>query len=119
MLSNVLTVKSEPPSSLARRSLDDLRTHFASLSVKSQQNKQATKKSIDLTVQRLAKRTNANYRDAIARRQADEPGWLLVRVLSFLRPKFSRSDYADLYSHLLNMDADELERFARQYGWRN
>ena len=114
---NVLTVKSDGPTSLARRSIDDLRTHFASLSVKARGNQPANKKSIDLTIQRLAKRTNPNYRDAIARRQADEPGWLLVRVMSYLRPQFSRSDYAELYSHLLHMDEDELSSFARRYGW--
>ena len=113
-----MTAKNEPPTSLARRSLDDLRAHFAGLSVKARDNQPANKKSIDLTVQRLAKRTNPAYRDAIARRHADEPGELLVRVMSYLRPKFSRSDYAELYSHLLEMDSDELSRFARRYGWR-
>lgn len=114
-----MTAKSDGTTSLARRSLQDLRTHFASLSLQAQRDQRATKESIDLTVQRLAKRANVNYRDAIARRQVDEPGELLVRVMSFLRPKFSRADYAELYAHLLNMDADDLERFARQYGWRN
>ena len=117
MRKNVLTLKSDGATSLARRSLQDLRTHFASLSVKARDTQPANKISIDKTIQRLAKRTNPNYRDAIARRQADEPGWLLVRVLSFLRPQFSRSDYAELYSHLLNMDEDELSSFARRYGW--
>ena len=115
----LLTTKNDAPTSLARRSLEDLRTHFASLSVKSQRNTQATKRSIDKTVQRLAKRTNSNYRAAIDRRQVDETGELLVRVLSFLRPKFSRSDFADLHTHLLNMDADELSSFAQRFGWRN
>lgn len=114
-----MTTKNDAPTSLARRSLEDLRAHFASLSVKSQREKQATKRSIDLTVQRLAKRTNANYRAAIDRRQVDETGELLVRVLSFLRPKFSRSDFADLHTHLLNMDENELSSFAQRFGWRN
>ncbi len=118
MPSSVLTSQNEPDPSLARRSSLDLRAHFARLSVHARRDKQATKESIDFTVQRLAKRTNANYLNAIARRQADEPAELLVRVLSFLRPKFSRSDYAELYSHLLEMDSDELSRFARRYGWR-
>ena len=74
--------------------------------------------SLDKTVQRTVKRLNPNYRDAMASRQADETGWLLVRVLRFLTPRFSRSDLADLYTKLQNMDEHELQSFAQRLGWK-
>ena len=74
--------------------------------------------SIRSLVKRTRQRTDANYQRAVAARQRDETAWLLVRVMRFLTPKFSRSDLADLYENLQRMDADELSRFARQYGWR-
>jgi len=116
LLENILTRKNERPTSLARSLYD--RAYFASMSVKSPQHKQATKESIDLTIQRLAKRTSYNYRQAIARRQADESGELLVRVMRYLTPRLSRSNLADVYAALLEMDDDDLSRFARQYGWQ-
>ena len=54
----------------------------------------------------------------MASRQADETGWLLVRVLRFLTPRFSRSDLADLYTKLQNMDEHELQSFAQRLGWK-
>ena len=74
--------------------------------------------SLDKTVQRTVKRLNPNYRDAMASRQADETGWLLVRVLRFLTPRFSRSDLADVYTKLQNMDEHELQSFAQRLGWK-
>lgn len=110
-----MTGKKRAGTSLARSSLADDRAHFASLA---QASSQAPKESIDLTIQRLAKRTNPAYRAAIDSRQADETSWLLVRVMRFLTPRMSRSDLADLYANLQKMEPDELRSFAEQFGWR-
>ena len=110
-----MTGKKRAGTSLARSSLCDDRAHFASLA---QARSTAPKESIDLTVQRLAKRTNPAYRNAIAARQSDETSWLLVRILRYLTPRMSRSDLADLYQQLQMMEPDELRSFAEQFGWR-
>lgn len=102
------------------RSLND-RASFARLSVDAGVRQQANE-ILDISIRSLVKRTrqrtDVNYQRAIAARQRDETGWLLVRVMRYLTPMFSRSDLADLYAALQQMDADELECFARQYGWR-
>lgn len=116
-----LTIQKRASLSLARSSHD--RASFARLSVKASVRQQATKESIDKSigclVQRARESTHAGYQQAKAARQRDETSWLLVRVMRYLTPKFSRSDLANLYAALQQMDADELERFARQYGWRS
>ena len=110
-----LTGKKRAGTSLARSSVCDDRAHFASLA---QASSQAPKESIVSTIQRLAKRTNPAYRNAIAARQSDETSWLLVRILRHLTPRMSRSDLADLYANLQKMEPDELRSFAEQFGWR-
>lgn len=54
----------------------------------------------------------------MASRQADEDSWLLVRVVRYLTPRLSRSNLADLYTQLQNMDEHELSSFAQKYGWK-
>jgi hypothetical protein len=115
-----LTIQKREPLSLARSSND--RASFARLSVDAGVRQQATKKSIDKSigclVQRTRESTHAGYQHAKAARQSDETAWLLVRVMRYLTPMYSRSDLADLYAALQQMDADDLSRFAKQYGWR-
>jgi hypothetical protein len=118
MRKNVLTAKNDRPTSLARASWLEARAHYEKLEkLEADASSLATKNTIDKTVQRLAKRTNVGYRDAMASRQADEDSWLLVRVLRYLTPRFSRSNLADLYTQLQNMDEHELSSFAQRYGW--
>ena len=115
----LLTRKNGGPLSLAR-SLND-RASFAKLSVKASERQQANENlniSIRSLVKRTRQRTDVNYQHAIAARQRDETAWLLVRVMRYLTPMFSRSDLADLYAALQQMDADELQSFAKQYGWQ-
>ena len=118
MRMNVLTSKTDPPTRLARASWLEARAYYETLEkLEADASSLATKNTIDKTVQRLAKRVNPNYRDAIASRQADEDSWLLVRVVRYLTPRLSRSNLADLYTQLQNMDEHELSSFARRYGW--
>ena len=118
MRKNVLTAKNDRPTSLARASWLEARAHYAKLEkLEADASSLATKESLDKTVQRLAKRTNVGYRDAMASRQADEDGWLLVRVVRYLTPRLSNSNLADLYTQLQNMDEHELSSFAQKYGW--
>ena len=118
MRKNVLTAKNDRPTSLARASWLEARAYYETLEkLEADASSLATKNTIDKTVQRLAKRVNPNYRDAIASRQADEDSWLLVRVVRYLTPRLSRSNLADLYTQLQNMDEHELSSFARRYGW--
>ena len=114
-----LTSKIDGGTSLARSSWIADRAFYADLERQEvEASRRATKESLDKTVQRTVKRLNPNYRDAMASRQADETGWLLVRVLRFLTPRFSRSDLADLYTKLQNMDEHELQSFAQRLGWK-
>ena len=118
MRKNVLTAKNDRRTSLARASWLEARAYYETLEkLEADASSLATKNTIDKTVQRLAKRVNPNYRDAIASRQADEDSWLLVRVVRYLTPRLSRSNLADLYTQLQNMDEHELSSFARRYGW--
>ena len=118
MRKNVLTAKNDRPTSLARASWLEARAYYETLEkLEADASSLATKNTIDKTVQRLAKRVNPNYRDAIASRQADEDSWLLVRVVRYLTPRLSRSNLADLYTQLQNMDERELSSFAQKYGW--
>lgn len=116
-----LTIQKRASLSLARSfAIANDRASFARLSVDAgvrQQANEILNISIRSLVKRTRQRTDVNYQRAIAARQSDETGWLLVRVMRFLTPKFSRSDLADLYAALQQMDADELDSFARQYGW--
>ena len=119
MRKNVLTAKNDRRTSLARASWREARAHYAKLEkLEADASSLATKESIDKTVQRLAKRTNVGYRDAMASRQADEDSWLLGRVVRYLTPRLSRSNLADLYTQLQNMDERELSSFAQKYGWK-
>lgn len=119
MEDRVLTRQKREFTSIAR-SFND-RASFARLSVHAGVRQQANENlniNIRSLVKRTRQRTDVNYQHAIAARQSDETAWLLVRVMRYLTPMFSRSDLADLYAAMQQMDADDLSRFAKQYGWQ-